>query len=358
MAASLIDAKTKMQFLLQDPHATIDQMTKIYDQFADFSFEVRTERTNLKFKIEKVTAETEKRLRDATAQKDVTKIDALLKRHAASKEALEPSYGSLVAHRQELTRRIKERVVGASLTMTDPWEIASLLQEAAAHGPAVKEDSDSLRARQEYVTDQAIDEMHSLVEQDDNFTEITEAVQKYEHYPRVTRSAWQALRQHQKILLNAAKQELRDAAHSTDVATLEDAIAKYSEYGDEVELLVEAARERENKLYQDAEEAMSTLLHSSADQDGKRPASRDISETLVMYSEYKGPRVDGLRSKLHDIMEKQLRSADLQLRDVMRTHDVEKVDALLRQYSDHGEGLLHIVGEVRAHRRMLLGRMD
>ena len=352
------DAKTKMQLLLQDPHATIDQMTKIYDQFADFSFEVRTERTNLKFKIEKVTAETEKRLRDATAQNDVTKIDALLKRHAASKEALEPSYGSLVAHRQELTRRIKERVIGASLTMTDPWEIASLLQEAADHGPAVEEDSDSLRARQEHVTDQAIDEMHSLVEQDDNFREITEAVQKYEHYPRVTRSAWQALRQHQKLLLNAAKQELRDAAHSTDVATLEDAIAKYSEYGDEVELLVEAARERENKLYQDAEEAMSTLLHSSADQDGTRPASRDISETLVMYSEYKGPRVDGLRSKLHDIMEKQLRSADLQLRDVMRTHDVEKVDALLRQYSDHGEGLLHIVGEVRAHRRMLLGRMD
>ena len=351
------DAKTKMQLLLQDPHASIEQMTKVYNMFADFTFEVRNERTNLKLKIERVTADTEKQLRDATTLKDVDAVEALLAAHEVSRDALEPAYGMLVHHRLELTRRLQKNMVQAASQATDPWEIDRLLQEAVPHGQDVEQEKTALKARYEVLIDQAIDDMHSLVEQDENFREIYEAVRKYEHYPRVCRSAWQALRQHQKILINAAKQELQNAAKSTDVDFIAQTVAKFDDYGDDIEVLAEIARERGNYLYQEAEDAMSRLLHAGSDDTSKIASTRQISEALQKYSEYKSPRVDEMRKKLHDILGRQLRSADLQLRDVMRTEDVHAVDVLLRQYADHGEELSHVIDEVKAHRETLKMKM-
>ena len=353
------DAKTKMQLLLQDPHASIEQMTKVYDMFSDYSFEVRNERTNLQAKIERVTADTEKELRDATVLKDVHAVDALLAAHEVSRDALEPAYGALAHHRLELTRRLKEKMIQADDQATDPWEVDSLLQEAISHEQKeVEEETKALQARHDFLVEQAIDEMHSLVEQDNNFQEIFEATKKYEHYPPVVRSAWQALRQHQKILINAAKQELQDAAKSSDVVLISETVAKFVDYGDDIEVLVEIARERENKLYQNAEDRMSNLLHAGTDDVSRRASTRDISQALQAYSEYKSPRVDDMRKKLHDILGKQLRSADLQLRDVMRGEDVNEVDVLLRQFADHGGELSHVIGEVLSHRETLKAKME
>jgi Fe-S cluster biosynthesis and repair protein YggX len=344
-------AKIRMQLMIQDPHASIDELSAVYSQFSEYSFEVRTERTNLHYRIERAINDAERKLQDALVSDDVTSIEKLLQQHENSKDLLEPSYGELVAYREGLTTMMKEKMVGGVASIRDPWEVRTLLEAAAPYGEDVAAQADQLNDLYEQLIEEGIDTMHRLTE-DEDFAAISDAVRKYEHYPRVARSAWQALRQHQRILLNAARQELQDASKSNDVMLVTTALARYAEYGNEIEQLVETVRERESQLHVEAEETMRTMLQSDD------VSTHAISATIERFSYLKGTRVQKLLSSMHEHLAKQLRNADLRMRDALRSEDVTLVDELLSEFRDHGEELGHVVQELVHHRQELRAKME
>ena len=145
------DAKTRMQLLIQSPDATIEELSKVYQEFSEYSFEVRSERTNLHYRIERAINDAERHLQDATLSTDVTRIDQILANHAASKDLLEPAYGELIAHKQNLIQRMRETILGSLASIRDPWKVKELLEAAAPYGSNVATEVDQLNELYEHL---------------------------------------------------------------------------------------------------------------------------------------------------------------------------------------------------------------
>ena len=351
----LREARTEMQRLLHDPNASLEGMAAVRDKYADWPYEVQEEHTNLKQKLDSAIIVTGSRLREAGASNDVGVVDQLLVVHKTSAAFLEPLYSGLQAHREQLTRLMQAEMVDALATVEQAASVDSLLERAAAFGDEVQSEVTRLKYHRENLIDAAIDDMHSLLESE-NYELVTAALQQYEACPRAAKAAWLALRQHQGILLNMARQEITICLASDDVLALDSCYAKFQIYSDNAELehMREQLLNRKSELHRIAEQILADLLQAPE----SASAARQMQEALSSYTDYTGIRVEAVRSRVHERYDKLVRAGELELRAALRTTDARDVDAVLVKHADHTIELARTIAEVKVHRSGLLEALN
>eukprot|EP01051_Picozoa_sp_SAG22_P002433 SAG22_NODE_108_length_19750_cov_3.848201_2_plen_5501_part_00 len=350
----LRDARSEMQKLLHDPNASLEAMTRVRDKYENWPIEVHEEHTNLKQKLDSATMVYGNRLREASTSPDVAVVDQLLKVHESSSAYLEPVYSGLKAHREQLTRAMQTAMVDALTTADSAAAVDALLEKAKLYGEEVKSEVTRLQDHRENLIDSSIDDMHSLLESE-NYELVTGALQQYEDCPRAAKAAWLALRQHQGILLNMARQEIIITLKSEDVLALDSCYAKFGIYSEnqEVDQMREQLLNRKSELHRIAEQVLADLLTAPE----SASTARQMQEALAAYTDYSGIRVENVRARVHEKYDKLVRAGELELRAALRTADARAVDAILGRFADHTVEMQRTVAEVKAHRAALLDAM-
>jgi hypothetical protein len=324
-------AKSEMITLASRTTTTVLDIEQALERFAEYPDDLQPERDSLKSKKVLVIAHTKDELLRLKDSDDIQAVEkALSDSWEGYGEALADTLKELEEHKQSLQSGIKDKLAQVD-TIDDVLELGRLLDLSAAFEDTLQSERAALRDKQTKIFDEARQELVQLCKSED-FTEVSDALKKFEEYGGPTESAWNSLAMHLEELVDSVKLNFIELTRSEDAVAINAALAQYEMYGDEVVVEREALLQRRKVLYKKAVVEMQTFASRSD------VSFKDVTDLLEKFSEYPEREVSAGRGALKVKLTQMSASVADRLSFLTTSKNIQEIDQALKESEGLGDG--------------------
>jgi hypothetical protein len=325
--------------------ATVAEMQKIYDKYADFP-DVQDDRAQLKTKLDSQVSEIHEKLRTALSSHDIAQINEAVALHAGCGDHLETTFARLIKQQRSMMDTMRNKMKNA-LTSHNTDKIVEILSESEPYGESMARWRLALEERKKTSIKTVVSELVILKESNDSLS-VSVALEKFEKFGEKFEDAKPALdelKKHHEGLVDDAKSRLKKLAEGTDINAMRTELPAFESYGTALTAERDEVQTRIKTLLSEAQAKIAAAL------EGEERIG-ELDRILLEFETYP-PDIQVFRKKLRDKVNTNVRTANQRLKRILKSTDVAAIDAILLEYEDAAEHLASIKEMVRRHRQQL-----
>eukprot|EP01043_Picozoa_sp_COSAG02_P037144 COSAG02_NODE_2767_length_8066_cov_24.147358_2_plen_2629_part_01 len=319
----LEQARESIKEICENPDVAIEDVESAIMKYAAYP-DIDDENAALAMHLAKRVAVVQDQLAILRESDDISEVGAALARHKGTSDRVETAVRDLEHHMVGLGRRMADRLQRL-LKSQDLDDIDKAIADSAVYGETVEDARDKLSDHRRKILRLAAEEIAELTLSDD-FLAVQNALFKYKDWPEETQQHVERLENHRKMLIDGVKTTLSGLRSAVSIQEIDSELERFEPYGQEIAEEIEAAQRRKEELFEDATKEMENL----AKDDSKDIVQ--IEEMIAKYEHYPND-VRRARDQLKTELAKLVAKVREELRMVVRSNDFKAVAQQLDKYA-------------------------
>eukprot|EP01046_Picozoa_sp_COSAG06_P007679 COSAG06_NODE_378_length_16640_cov_13.584729_3_plen_5372_part_01 len=319
----LEQAKEFIKEMCENPDIAIKDVEEAIMKYAPYP-EIDEENAALAMHLSRRVAVVQDQLAILRESDDIAKVDSALSQHKGTSDLIETAVRDLEHHMVGLGRRMADRLQKL-LKTEDLDQIDKAIADSMVYGETVEDARDKLSDHRRKILRLAAEEIAELTLSDD-FLAVQNALFKYKDWPEETQQHVEKLENHRKMLIDRVKTILSGLRSAANIDEIDGELVKYEPFKDEIAEEIEFAEKRKQELFEDATKEMETLA---------KDESKDIVQIEEMIAKYESYPNDirRARDQLKTELAKLVAKVREELRTVVKSNDFKAVAEQLDKYA-------------------------